>query len=100
MKKVWQICSLSDDIKSGPLDLSKFTIDFFSVLQGNNFDNIYTQADNFLKKTFLTNNMRYIITQILRRLTSGEGNPNLILSTRIWRRKNPYNPFSLSCIEK
>src|SRR5689334_10492845 len=77
-KRIWEICELSDDIKSGTLDLSKFAVEFFSVLQGKAQD-IYARSDLFVKKTYLTNNMRHILLQTLRRLTTGEGNASLIL---------------------
>ena len=61
LKRVWETCELSDDLKSGSLDLSKFAVEFFSVLQGKAAD-VYFDSNSFFRKTFLTNNMRHIIT--------------------------------------
>lgn len=80
LKRVWETVELSDDLKSESSDWSKFAAEFFSVLQGK-AAKVYVESDLFLKKTFLTNNMRYIITQILNRLSNGQGEPVLILST-------------------
>jgi predicted AAA+ superfamily ATPase len=79
MKKVWEVCDVSDDIKFGSLDESKFAIELYSVLEGK-ADETYTNSDFFFEKTFLTNNMKHIIIQILKRLSTGSGLANLILS--------------------
>lgn len=79
-KRVWEVCQLSSDLQSGRLDPSKFAVEFFSVLQGK-ADDLYKDSEQFFSKTFLSNNMRYIIIQILKRLYSGDGKPVLVLST-------------------
>jgi hypothetical protein len=79
-KRVWEVCELSEDLKKDNLDYSKFAVEFFSVLLGK-APSIYQDAELFLKKTFLSNNMRYILVEIIKRLLSGEGKPALVLST-------------------
>ena len=58
----------------------KFAIDFLQSQDSENADIIYSDSCLFFQNTFLTQNMRYIISHVLRRLSSGEGGPVLFLS--------------------
>jgi predicted AAA+ superfamily ATPase len=54
---------------------------FYDTLVLGKADDLYKNSKQFFSKTFLSNNMRYIITEILKRLHSGEGQHVQVLST-------------------
>lgn len=80
LSNVWQVCEFNDDIKFGRLDPSRFAVELHSVLDGT-ADPIYTDPKLFLSNTYPTANMRYILKEALRRLSSRGGQPVFILDT-------------------
>lgn len=77
---VWQVCEFNDDIKFGRLDPSRFAVELHSVLDGT-ADRVYIDPKLFLSNTYPTANMRFILREALRRLSSRGGQPVFILDT-------------------
>jgi hypothetical protein len=77
---VWQVCEFSDDVKFGRLDQSRFAVELHSVLDGT-ADPIYIDPKLFLSNTYPTANMKFILREALRRLSSRGGQPVFILDT-------------------
>jgi hypothetical protein len=80
LKDVWEVCELEDDIKYGRLELARFAVELYDVLEGK-ADKIYTDPHLFLSHTYLSGNMRYLLREALRRLTGGGGQPVFVLDT-------------------
>ena len=77
---VWEVCEFSDDIKFGRLDPSRFAVELHSVLDGS-ADPIYTDPKLFILNTYPTENMKFMLKEALRRLSSRGGQPVFILDT-------------------
>lgn len=80
LPNVWELCSFSDEIVYGRFDISKFAVELHSVLD-NTADNIYKDPNIFLSRTHLTKNMKYILKEVLLRITRNEGNPVYVIDT-------------------
>jgi hypothetical protein len=80
LKDVWEVCELEDDIKYGRLELVRFAVELYDVLEGK-ADKIYTDPHLFLSHTYLSGNMRYLLREALRRLSGGGGQPVFVLDT-------------------
>ena len=80
LKDIWEVCELEDDIKYGRLELARFAVELFDVLDGK-ADKIYTDPRLFLRHTHLTGNMRYLLREALRRLSGKGGQPVFVLDT-------------------
>jgi len=80
MKSVWEVCELDDDVKYGRLDPSRFAVELHSVLDGTaNF--IYKNPELFLRYTYPTSSMKYLLKEALRRISGKAGQPVFILDT-------------------
>ena len=80
MKSVWEVCELNDDVKYGRLDPSRFAVELHSVLDGT-ADHVYTDPELFLKYTYPTSNMKYLLKEALKRISAKAGQPVFILDT-------------------
>jgi hypothetical protein len=80
LPNIWELCSFSDEIVYGKFDRSKFAVELHSVLD-NTADVIYKDPKIFLDKTHLTNNMKYILKEVLLRIARNEGNPVYVIDT-------------------
>ena len=101
VKKVWETCTFSDEIVSGDLKLHKFAVELHQFLDGQ-ADPVYQDPELFLKNTFLTSQMKFILKDSLLRLTRGFGTPVTIIDTGFGGGKTHrraiapliHNPFS------
>jgi hypothetical protein len=80
LKNIWEVCEFEDDIKYGRLEPARFAVELYSVLEGK-ADKIYTDPRLFLSHTYLTENMRYLLREALRRLSGKGGQPVFVLDT-------------------
>ena len=77
---VWEVCEFNDDIKFGRLELNKFAVELYSVIKGE-ADDVYKDPNLFLSNTYLTDTMKHILQDALKRLTSGVGQPVYVIDT-------------------
>ena len=77
---VWEVCEFTDEIKFGKLDRKMFAVELYEVLSGHASE-IYQDPEKFLDYTFLTSDMRRLLTYILKRLAKNEGNAVYVLDT-------------------
>jgi hypothetical protein len=80
LKNIWEVCEFEDDIKYGRLEPARFTVELWQVLEGA-ADKIYTDPNLFLPHTYLTENMKYLLREALRRLSGRGGQPVFVLDT-------------------
>lgn len=80
MKNVWEVCELDDDVKYGRFELNRFAAELHSVLDGT-ADPVYTNPELFLKYTYPTSNMKYLLKEALKRISAKAGQPVFILDT-------------------
>jgi hypothetical protein len=80
LKNIWEVCEFEDDIKYGRLEPARFTVELWQVLEGT-ADKIYTDPNLFLPHTYLTENMKYLLREALRRLSGKGGQPVFVLDT-------------------
>ena len=80
LKNVWEICEFSDEIKYGKLDRKKFAVELYEVLSGD-ADEIYLDSKKFLENTYLTGDMKFLLSGALSRLAKNEGNAVYVLDT-------------------
>jgi hypothetical protein len=80
LKNIWEVCEFEDDIKYGRLEPARFTVELWQVLEGT-ADKIYTDPNLFLPHTYLTENMKYLLREALRRLSGRGGQPVFVLDT-------------------
>jgi len=80
LPNIWEICTFSDEIVYGRFDMSKFAVELHSVLD-DTADPVYKDPRLFLSKTYLTQNMKYLLKDILLRIARNEGNPVYIIDT-------------------
>lgn len=77
---VWEVCEFSDEIKFGKLDRKTFAVELYEVLSGQASD-VYQDPAKFLTNTYLTSDMRRLLSGALVRLARNEGNAVYILDT-------------------
>jgi len=80
VKSVWEVCELNDDVKYGRLDPNRFAVELHSVLDGT-ADRVYTDPDLFLRYTYPTSNMKYLLKEALLRLSGKGGQSVFVLDT-------------------
>lgn len=74
MKNVWEVCEFSEEITSGNLEISKFAVELYSVLDGT-ADRNYLDPKTFLDNTYLTDAMEIALKDSLLRLVKNQGKP-------------------------
>jgi len=80
LPNIWEVCDFSDEIRYGNLDISKFAVEFHSILD-DTADPIYKDPKQFLSKTYLTSQMKSILVKVLLKIVKDEGNPVYVLDT-------------------
>ncbi len=80
LKNIWEVCEFEDDIKYGRLELARFAVELYDVIDGK-ADRVYTDPRLFLSHTYLSGNMRYLLREALRRLSGKGGQPVFVLDT-------------------
>jgi len=80
LKNIWEVCEFEDDIKYGRLELARFAVELYDVIDGK-ADKVYTDPRLFLSHTYLSGNMRYLLREALRRLSGKGGQPVFVLDT-------------------
>ena len=73
-KFVWETCTFSDEIYSSNLELYKFAVELHEFLD-KKADPVYLDTGLFLENTFLTNQMKGMLKDVLIRLERGAGPP-------------------------
>ena len=79
-KSVWQTCKFSDEIYSSNLEVYKFAVELHEFLDGQ-ADPVYLDPKLFLENTFLTNQMKSILKDVIIRLDRGSGPPVIEIDT-------------------
>jgi len=79
-KNVWQTCKFSDEIYSSNLELYKFAVELHEFLDGQ-ADPVYLDPKLFFENTFLTNQMKGILKDVIIRLDRGSGPPVIEIDT-------------------
>lgn len=79
-KNIWQICKFSDEIYSANLELYKFAVELHEFLDGQ-ADPVYLDPELFFENTFLTNQMKGILKDVIIRLDRGSGPPVIEIDT-------------------
>lgn len=79
-KNVWQTCKFSDEIYSSDLELYKFAVELHEFLDGQ-ADPVYLDSKLFFENTFLTNQMKGILKDVIIRLDRGSGPPVIEIDT-------------------
>jgi len=80
LRNIWEVCELEDDIKYGKLELARFAVELYDVIEGK-ADKVYTDPRLFLSHTYLSSNMRYLLREALKRLSGKGGQPVFVLDT-------------------
>jgi len=80
LRNIWEVCELEDDIKYGKLELARFAVELYDVIEGK-ADKVYTDPNLFLSHTYLSSNMRYLLREALKRLSGKGGQPVFVLDT-------------------
>ena len=80
MKNVWEVCNFSDDIHSPDFNRAKFAVELHEFLDGA-AGSAYQDPKTFFANTFPTDQMKFLIRDVLTRLETGEGQPATIINT-------------------
>lgn len=80
MKNVWEVCTFSDEIMTGNLELHQFAVELYDLITGD-ADPVYLLPSTFFKNTYLTSEMKGILKDVLLRLELGVGNPAIVIDT-------------------
>ena len=78
MKNIWETCEFSNEIKTGELEISKFAVELYSILDGT-ADKAYLDPEIFLDNTYVTDSVEIILRDSLLRLAKNQGRPTVLL---------------------
>ncbi len=87
-KNVWEVCEFEDDVKYGKLEPARFAVKLYDVLEGK-ADEVYTDPKLFFPHTHLTENMKYLLREALRKLSGKDGHPVFVVDTEFGGGKTP-----------
>ena len=80
MKDVWNVCRFSSDVISADFSKAKFAVELHEFLDGT-ADRTYQEPKPFFDNTFLTDQMKLLVRDVLTRLDTGRGQPVTVIDT-------------------
>ena len=80
LKNVWESCAFADHIVDGKLELHKFAVELHSFLDGT-ADLVYKDPRTFFDNTYLTDQMKNILKNVLLCLDRTDGMPFTVIDT-------------------
>ncbi len=80
LKNIWEVCEFEDYVKYGRLEPARFAVELYDVLDGK-ADEVYTDPKLFFPHTHLTENMKYLLREALRKLSGRGGQPVFVVDT-------------------
>ena len=80
MKDIWNTCKFSSDVISADFSKARFAVEMHEFLDGT-ADRTYQDPQTFFDNTFLTDQMKLLVRDVLTRLDSGRGQPVTVIDT-------------------